>query len=491
MLRGERRLPAQGDRQAARLAGDRAARSTSSTCRTRCCSAWPSRSSRDAEACRSAARCRARICSSTASASRDRQQSLDLIRAASVHVDAFLPVSDYYRDYMPGYLGIPREKMRLVPLGINLDGYAPRAAPRAASRSRSATSRASRRRRGCTCWRGLSPAARRGRASARRGSSPPATSRPSTRPTSTSITRQMREWGLGGPVRVPRRARSRAEDRVPAEPRRAVGAGDLRRAEGHVPARGDGQRRAGRAAAARRVSRDCRDDRRRPARRRRTTRRRSPTGCWRCGAIRRAPRRSARAGAAGVREHYSVGRMAEAAEAVYRERRSRADSTSTESMLIAIDVSKSYPTPRGALPILADVSLTLERGDAGGDHGAVGQRQEHAALHPRRARAAVVRHGDARRPGSASRSASASRRRSATGASASCSRITRCCRSARCSRTSWPRRSSRRRPNGTRARRRGARARAARAGRPRRPPRSSAGRAVRRREAARRRSRAR
>jgi len=55
-----------------------------------------------------------------------RTQSLDLIRAGSEHVDLFLPVSRYYHDYMPEYLGIPREKMRLVPLGINLDGYAPR-----------------------------------------------------------------------------------------------------------------------------------------------------------------------------------------------------------------------------------------------------------------------------------------------------------------------------------------------------------------------------
>ena len=54
-----------------------------------------------------------------------RTQSLDLIREASVHVDAFLPVSQYYFDYMPGYLGIPAGKMRLAPLGINLDGYAP------------------------------------------------------------------------------------------------------------------------------------------------------------------------------------------------------------------------------------------------------------------------------------------------------------------------------------------------------------------------------
>jgi glycosyltransferase involved in cell wall biosynthesis len=52
-----------------------------------------------------------------------KQESMDLIRAASDSVDAFLPVSQYYFDYMPGYLGIAKEKMRLVPLGINLEGY--------------------------------------------------------------------------------------------------------------------------------------------------------------------------------------------------------------------------------------------------------------------------------------------------------------------------------------------------------------------------------
>ncbi len=60
-----------------------------------------------------------------------KEQSLDLIRKAARHVDVFLPVSQYYCDYMPGYLGVPAEKMRLVPLGITLDGYAPR--PRARS----------------------------------------------------------------------------------------------------------------------------------------------------------------------------------------------------------------------------------------------------------------------------------------------------------------------------------------------------------------------
>jgi lipoprotein-releasing system ATP-binding protein len=33
-------------------------------------------------------------------------------------------------------------------------------------------------------------------------------------------------------------------------------------------------------------------------------------------------------------------------------------------MLIAKGVAKSYPTPRGELPILSDISLTLDRGDA-------------------------------------------------------------------------------------------------------------------------------
>jgi glycosyltransferase involved in cell wall biosynthesis len=55
-----------------------------------------------------------------------KQQSMDLIREAATHVDAFLPVSEYYASYMPGYLGLPASKMRLAPLGINLDGFVPR-----------------------------------------------------------------------------------------------------------------------------------------------------------------------------------------------------------------------------------------------------------------------------------------------------------------------------------------------------------------------------
>lgn len=52
-----------------------------------------------------------------------RTEALDLIRGHIEHVDAFLSVSDYYARFMPGYLGIPREKIRVVPLGINPSGF--------------------------------------------------------------------------------------------------------------------------------------------------------------------------------------------------------------------------------------------------------------------------------------------------------------------------------------------------------------------------------
>jgi glycosyltransferase involved in cell wall biosynthesis len=56
----------------------------------------------------------------------DRRAALELIRANVTHVDAFIAVSDYYADFMRGLLDIPEEKMRVVPLGINLEGFEPR-----------------------------------------------------------------------------------------------------------------------------------------------------------------------------------------------------------------------------------------------------------------------------------------------------------------------------------------------------------------------------
>src|SRR5829696_6372391 len=56
-----------------------------------------------------------------------RSESLRLIRENVRHVERFLAVSRYYEEFMPGYLRIPEEKMRLVPLGINMQGYEMRA----------------------------------------------------------------------------------------------------------------------------------------------------------------------------------------------------------------------------------------------------------------------------------------------------------------------------------------------------------------------------
>ncbi len=52
-----------------------------------------------------------------------RQQAIDLIRRQVPDVDQFVPVSDYYVPVMSRLLRIPVERMTVVPLGINLDGY--------------------------------------------------------------------------------------------------------------------------------------------------------------------------------------------------------------------------------------------------------------------------------------------------------------------------------------------------------------------------------
>jgi len=54
-----------------------------------------------------------------------KSESLDLIRGQVEHVDLFLPVSEYYTRFMRDYLGIPIGKMQVVPLGISLGGYEP------------------------------------------------------------------------------------------------------------------------------------------------------------------------------------------------------------------------------------------------------------------------------------------------------------------------------------------------------------------------------
>ncbi|HEU5460213.1 MAG TPA: glycosyltransferase family 4 protein, partial [Pyrinomonadaceae bacterium] len=52
-----------------------------------------------------------------------RSEALKLIRDQIQDVDSFLAVSQYYADFMSRYLGIPSEKIRVVPLGINPQGF--------------------------------------------------------------------------------------------------------------------------------------------------------------------------------------------------------------------------------------------------------------------------------------------------------------------------------------------------------------------------------
>jgi glycosyltransferase involved in cell wall biosynthesis len=56
-------------------------------------------------------------------------QALELIHEHAKYVDAFIAVSDYYAGHMAAYLGIPREKIHVVPLGINLKDYESISAP--------------------------------------------------------------------------------------------------------------------------------------------------------------------------------------------------------------------------------------------------------------------------------------------------------------------------------------------------------------------------
>ena len=53
-------------------------------------------------------------------------QALQLIRDNVAHVDAFIAVSHYGADFMADYLNIPRAKIHVVPLGVHPDDFAAR-----------------------------------------------------------------------------------------------------------------------------------------------------------------------------------------------------------------------------------------------------------------------------------------------------------------------------------------------------------------------------
>ncbi len=52
-----------------------------------------------------------------------RSQALDVLRRRLRDVDGFIAPSTYYADFMSGYLDIPRERIHVVRLGLNLKGH--------------------------------------------------------------------------------------------------------------------------------------------------------------------------------------------------------------------------------------------------------------------------------------------------------------------------------------------------------------------------------
>lgn len=58
-----------------------------------------------------------------------RSQAVELIRSNVEFVDGFLAVSDFYAVAMCRNLGIPEDKMHVVPIGISFDGYEKRERP--------------------------------------------------------------------------------------------------------------------------------------------------------------------------------------------------------------------------------------------------------------------------------------------------------------------------------------------------------------------------
>jgi glycosyltransferase involved in cell wall biosynthesis len=57
-----------------------------------------------------------------------RSETVDLIRRQAQHADAFFAVSEFYAGSMSAYLAIPKAKMHVLPLGVNVAGLEPRAA---------------------------------------------------------------------------------------------------------------------------------------------------------------------------------------------------------------------------------------------------------------------------------------------------------------------------------------------------------------------------
>jgi glycosyltransferase involved in cell wall biosynthesis len=55
-----------------------------------------------------------------------KSEAVKLMRRNAQQIDAFIAVSEYYAEFMAGFLDVPRAKIQVVPLGINLKDYQPK-----------------------------------------------------------------------------------------------------------------------------------------------------------------------------------------------------------------------------------------------------------------------------------------------------------------------------------------------------------------------------
>ncbi len=158
-----------------------------------------------------------------------RSDSKELIRENIKYVDAFIAVSEYYAEFMPGYLGIPPEKIHVVPLGINLQGYSARGQRDEATAFHGRLFRARRSGKRASCFGGrLSADCGKTIGCLQRVSRSLVISPRSTRIILTEIMAQLKDAGLAAEFQLSWRIGSRTENRFSASTRCAFSSGDLR-----------------------------------------------------------------------------------------------------------------------------------------------------------------------------------------------------------------------------------------------------------------------
>ena len=75
-----------------------------------------------------------------------------VLRERAADISSFVALNHYFAEYMTAYLAIDRQRIHVIPHGLNLAGHGMRPARRPRRPSRSATSLASATTRACTNW---------------------------------------------------------------------------------------------------------------------------------------------------------------------------------------------------------------------------------------------------------------------------------------------------------------------------------------------------